>query len=218
MWLAVIDGDMQAMQRHAQDVAGIRAEDFPLFASAITGRDFVSVLNPATASPQQKRKRKSVLSPRTREEKKEMGEALQEGLLSDLVQLLGRVPRVILLILKTNDLTRSLDENLHTRRGPARGFLILARYCARTVFREQVDAIRDRPGSLLRPDNAARLLFAWLGYLRVEVKLEAFELWLGVKRVLGLGSAVVGLGAAGAGAGGGGGGSGAALRQSIAGA
>ena len=36
---------------------------------------------------------------------------------------------------------------------------------------------------LLRP---ARLLAAWLGYLRVEIKLGAFELWLSVKRVLGL--------------------------------
>ncbi|KAK7755974.1 hypothetical protein SLS62_001916 [Diatrype stigma] len=192
MWLAVIDGDMAAMQRHAQDVAGISAEEFPLFASAITGRDFVSVLDPATSAP----KTKSVLSPRTRAEKKEMGDALQEGLLSDLVQMLGRVPRVILLILKTNDLTRSLDESLRTRRGPARGFLILARYCARTVLREQVDAARDRPGGLLRPANAARLLAAWLAFLRVEAKLEVFELWLEIKRVLGFGTGI------GAGAGG----------------
>lgn len=213
MWLAVIDGDMRAMQRYAHEVAGISEEEFPLFASAITGRDFVSVLNPASKANQSK----SLLTPRTSKEKKEMGDALQEGLLSDLVQMLGRVPRVILLILKTNDLTRSLDENLHTRRGPARGFLILARYCARTVFREQVDAIRERPGggSLLRPDNAARLLVAWFGYLRVEVKLEAFELWLALKRVFGIGGAGVEFGAGG---GGGGVGRGAVLRQGVKGA
>ncbi|KAI5861134.1 ABC1-domain-containing protein [Durotheca rogersii] len=173
MWLAVLDGDMAAMQRHAQAVAGITEAQFPLFASAITGREYAVV-------------RSSIVTARSEAERSSMGRSLQEGLLSDLVTMLGQVPRVVLLILKTNDLTRSLDENLRTRQGPVRSFMILARYCARTVLREQVDEIRARPGSLLRPGNALRFVAAWLGYLRVELKLEAFELWLRVKRLVGL--------------------------------
>ncbi|KAI0387017.1 ABC1-domain-containing protein [Hypomontagnella monticulosa] len=173
MWLAVIDGDMPAMKRYAHEVAGITDEQFPLFASAITGRDFTVV-------------RSSILQTRSEDEKKSMGDALQEGLLSNLVTMLGQVPRIILLILKTNDLTRSLDENLHTRQGPVRSFMILARYCARTVLREQVEEIRARPGSLLWPSNALRFMAAWMSFLRVELKLEAFELWLAVKRMVGL--------------------------------
>ncbi|KAJ3577573.1 hypothetical protein NPX13_g2998 [Xylaria arbuscula] len=172
MWLAVINGDMQGMKQYAHDVAGVTEEQFPLFASAITGRDYTVVSS-------------SILKSRSEEEKKTMGDALQEGLLSDLVTMLGQVPRIILLILKTNDLTRSLDESLHTRQGPMRTFLILARYCARTVFREQVDEIRQRPGSLLSPGNALRFIAAWMGYLRVEIKLEVFELWLSVRRMVG---------------------------------
>ncbi|KAJ1326292.1 CDK inhibitor PHO81 [Microdochium nivale] len=175
MWLAVIDNNMEDMKRYTHEVAGVTEEQFPLFASAITGRDFTVV-------------KSSILKPRSSEEKKEMGDALQEGLLSDLVQMLGQVPRIILLILKTNDLTRSLDENLQTTQGPVRTFLILARYCAWTVFREQVDELRQRPGSLLAPGNALRLLGAWIGYMRVEVKLGAFELWLTLKRISGFGS------------------------------
>jgi len=174
MWLAVIDGNMDDMKRYAHEVAGVTEEQFPLFASAITGRDFTVI-------------KSSILKPRSTEEKKEMGDALQEGLLSDLVQMLGQVPRIILLILKTNDLTRSLDENLHTKQGPVRTFLILARYCAWTVFREQVDELKQRPGSLMSPANAVRLLGAWVGYMRVEVKLSVFELWLTLKRITGLG-------------------------------
>ncbi|TRX93462.1 hypothetical protein FHL15_005737 [Xylaria flabelliformis] len=173
MWLAVIDGDMEAMKQHAHDVAGVTEEQFPLFASAITGRDYTVVSS-------------SILQSRSDEEKKTMGDALQEGLLSDLVTMLGQVPRIILLILKTNDLTRSLDESLHTRQGPMRTFLILAHYCARTVLREQVDEIRQRPGSLLSPGNAIRFVAAWMGYLRVELKLEFFELWLSIRRIVGL--------------------------------
>lgn len=172
MWLAVIDGDMEAMKQHAHDVAGITEAQFPLFASAITGRDFTVVAS-------------SITKERTEEEKKTIGDALQEGLITDLISMLGQVPRIILLILKTNDLTRSLDENLQTRQGPMRSFLILAHYCARTVLREHVEEIQQRPGSLLSPGNAVRFLAAWVGFLRVELKLEFFELWLSIRRIVG---------------------------------
>lgn len=174
MWLAVIDGDMDRMKKYAHEVAGISEDDFPLFASAITGRDF-SIVS----------KEGSILKTRTPDEEKNMSGALQEGLIVDLVQMLGRVPRIILLILKTNDLTRSLDENLHTSQGPIRTFMILARYCTRTVFHEQLEEILQK-GSVLWPPNAVRVFAAWIGFVRVELKLEAFELWLRFKRVLGL--------------------------------
>ncbi|ORY68864.1 ABC1 family-domain-containing protein [Pseudomassariella vexata] len=173
MWLAIIDGDVGRMKKYSNEVAGVTEEQFPLFASAITGRDY-SVVS------------ESILKPRSGDEKKTMGDALQEGLLTDLVHLLGQVPRIILLILKTNDLTRSLDENLQTREGPMRNFMILARYCAKTVFREQVEEIKARQGGLLWPGNAVRFLAAWVGLLRVELKLEAFQLWLTVKRLVGV--------------------------------
>lgn len=180
MWLAIIDGDMDRMKKYAHEVAGIDDKDFPLFASAITGRDYSIVSQSG-----------SILKTRTSDEQQTMSGALQEGLIVDLVRLLSRVPRIILLILKTNDLTRSLDENLQTSQGPIRSFMILARYCTRTVFYEQLEEIRRR-GSLLWPLNALRVFAAWLGYLRVEVKLEGFELLLAVKRMLGLKSVDMG--------------------------
>lgn len=173
MWLAVIDGDMDRMREYAREVAGITDKDFPLFASAITGRDY-SVIS----------KQGSILQSRSGDEEAAMSSSLQEGLIVDLVQLLSRVPRIILLILKTNDLTRSLDENLHTRQGPIRTFMILARYCTRTVFYEQLEKIRAR-GSYLWPGNAVRVVSAWASLMRVEIKLEVFELWLSLKRMLG---------------------------------
>lgn len=87
-------------------------------------------------------------------------------------------------IVKTNDLTRSLDENLQTRHGPIRNFLILARYCMRTVFNEQLEQIRQQ-GSLLHPSNMLRLLSASFGFWRVEIKLKFLELWLNAKRMVG---------------------------------
>lgn len=93
LWLAVIDADVPRMREYAHKVAGITDEQFPLFASAITGRDY-SVLT-----------KQSVVSSRTAEEKEDISGALGEGMLQQLVEMLGQVPRIILLILKTNDLS-----------------------------------------------------------------------------------------------------------------
>lgn len=227
LWLAVLDGDVPAMRTHAKAVAGISDAQFPLFASAITGRDY-SIIDPSSgpkpfASYPGSENRtgpppyRSLLATTPRgvdpsERDANMGKTLVgEGLLPELVAMLGSVPRVVLLILKTNDLTRALDESLHTREGPARGFLILARCCARTVWEEQVElamggppptspenkqkgtaAGDDQPDTyswqayVWPPSRARRLALAWLAYARVELRLELFEAWLGLRRLLGL--------------------------------
>ncbi|OGM44347.1 ubiquinone biosynthesis protein [Aspergillus bombycis] len=173
LWLAVIEADEAHMREYSRKVAGITDEQFPLFASAITGRDYTKLT------------KKNIATTRTTAEKESMSGALGEGMLQQLVELLGQVPRIILLILKTNDLTRSLDENLHTRQGPVRTFLILARYATRTVFEEQMDLIHET-GGLLRPFNFLRFLSAWTGFLRVELKLSVYETLLSLKSRLGL--------------------------------
>jgi len=198
LWLSVIEGDEPKMRKYAREVAGVPDELFPIFASAITGRDYTVI------------SQKKVVSSRDSvEEKSHVTSALGDGLLQQLVDLLGRVPRIILLILKTNDLSknsyllfsfdhhvkshiiansfpaRSLDENLHTRQGPVRTFLILARYATRTVFEEQMEIISEN-GSILRLNNLFRFLSAFTAYARVELKLMAYEKWLWVKSTLGI--------------------------------
>ena len=95
LWLAVLDADEQNMRKYARETANIADEDFPLFASAITGRDYRVVTSDVKKTP------------RSQEEKQAISDALGEGLLQQLVHLLGKVPRIILLILKTNDLSES---------------------------------------------------------------------------------------------------------------
>lgn len=91
LWLAVINSDEAGMRKYAYNVAGITDAQFPLFASAITGRDFQSVTS-------------SIVSERTSEEAQHMSDTVAT-LIPQLVQMLGQVPRIILLILKTNDLS-----------------------------------------------------------------------------------------------------------------
>lgn len=92
LWLAVIDADEKGMRQYAHEVAGVTDDQFPLFASAITGRDYRAVTT-------------SVVSTRSEEEKEVVSGAMGDGMLQELVQLLGQVPRIMLLILKTNDLS-----------------------------------------------------------------------------------------------------------------
>lgn len=74
LWLAVIDADEKGMRKYAAKVAGITDEQFPLFASAITGRDYITV----TAS---------VVSKRSEQEKEIMSGALGDGLLQQVTMI-----------------------------------------------------------------------------------------------------------------------------------
>ncbi|KAI4665676.1 uncharacterized protein J4E78_003139 [Alternaria triticimaculans] len=176
LWLAVLDADEAGMRKYAYQVAGIKEEHFPLFASAITGRDYTVLAKKESGTG-------GVMTSRTSEEKKVIGDALGDGLIESLIELLGQVPRVILLILKTNDLTRSLDEGLHTRQGPMRTFLILARYASRTVYEESLDNLN---GSVLWPSNFLSWLGAWTRHMRVEMQLSGYETYLKLRALLGM--------------------------------
>jgi aarF domain-containing kinase len=170
LWLAVLDGDESRMRKYAYEVASINDDQFPLFASAITGRDYRILTRKGVATTE-----------RNEREKDAINEAFGEGLLLQLVQMLGKVPRIILLILKTNDLTRSLDEGLHTSQGPARTFLILAKYASRTVWEEQKESFSQQ-GSFLWPSNFLHLFLAWSSFVRIELKLFLYERYLSIRR------------------------------------
>lgn len=68
----------------------------------------------------------------------------KEGLFLSILELLRKVPRRMLMVLKINDLTRSLDHNLHTTHGPTRPFIIAARYCALAVWDDDREKLRQR--------------------------------------------------------------------------
>lgn len=87
----------------------------------------------------------------------------------------------------TYHVARSLDENLHTRQGPMRTFLILARYAARTVFEEQLEIVSQH-GSIFWPRNLLRFLCTFADYVRVEIKLQVYETWLSMRNRFGTSS------------------------------
>ena len=71
LWLAVIEANEKDMRKYAFEVANITDEQFPLFASAITGRDY------RTAT-------RSIISTRSDQEKEIMTEAMGDGMLQQV--------------------------------------------------------------------------------------------------------------------------------------
>lgn len=130
LWLAIISKDNEAMQKYSYEVAGVSDAQYPLFASAITGRDFSSL------------QKGIVTVPKSADELKVINSAAGQNLLQQLVGLLAGLPRILLLLLKTNDLTRHLDESLHTSTGPERPFIILGKACSRVVYEEDLEHAR----------------------------------------------------------------------------
>lgn len=72
---------------------------------------------------------------------------------------------------------------MHTRQGPARTFLILARYASRTVYEEQLEKLS---GSLIWLPNLVTFLRAWSAHMRVELQLSAYEHYLKLRALLGM--------------------------------
>ena len=70
---------------------------------------------------------------------------------------------------------------MNTREGPVRNFMILARYCSKTVLQEQVEVIAQS-GNILWPPNFLRLLGAWASFMRVEIKLSLYEYYISFRR------------------------------------
>ncbi|KAL5635976.1 hypothetical protein ACGC1H_004698 [Rhizoctonia solani] len=92
----------------------------------------------------------------------------REGLVEAVFDLLRRVPRRVLMILKLNDLTRNLDHALMTTHSEARVFVIMARYCSRAVWEDA----RKRLG------YGFELVGHWVAYIAVNKGLRVVEWYM----------------------------------------
>lgn len=146
-WLALLDRDQDGMKKYAKKFANIEEDEFPLFAAAISGRSIDFALN------------YDISKRRSNEEVKQMTRGLIEGtFLADIMGILSHIPKIVLLILKTNDLTRYLDECLQNPLGPERTFLIMSQYCAKTVFDEDIEDLNNK----YEQNNKSKWSICWV--------------------------------------------------------
>ncbi|KAK7819944.1 hypothetical protein U0070_007636 [Myodes glareolus] len=117
LWQSLIWTDMERVKQYSQRL-GV-AELYPLFACMLTARSWDSV------------KRGIGQAPVSATEDSEIRNNAA-NYLSEISQLLNHVPRQMLLILKTNDLLRSIETSLGTR-SSASSFLNMSRCCIRAL-------------------------------------------------------------------------------------
>lgn len=154
-WLSLISRsspEVQKQRRHyAKLIANIDEDLYPILESAITGRSGLEGSDDKNPHGVKGRKRaSSILDSDTGtnmsvEEVEHIRKTVmeKEGLFTSILDLLRRVPRRMLMVLKLNDLTRSLDASLHTTHGPIRPFIISARYCALAAWDDDKDRLGE---------------------------------------------------------------------------
>lgn len=193
LWLALIDSPSPkvelARRKYAALVGNIDATLYPIFQAAITGRAALENAGEGGAALGSMME----MGERTREEERRLRHAVMgggdngDGLLGDILMLLRKVPRRMLMVFKVNDLTRAVDASLHTTHGPARVFLIVAYYCNLAVYQDDLLQLRTQPFSLQYFSSLFSTWWrykSWNGSIRlletvadVNARVQSARLW-----------------------------------------
>ncbi|XP_059210038.1 aarF domain-containing protein kinase 1 [Centropristis striata] len=128
LWQALIKGDMSGVERYSLRLGA--GDLYPLFACVLTARSW-NAINAGISSV-----------PVTHSEEVEIrdGAALY---LPQISTLLNRVPRQMLLLLKTNDLLRGIETTLQTRAASS-SFINMSRCCIRAIARHKKSKAQSR--------------------------------------------------------------------------
>lgn len=162
-WLSVLNQDQEAMKYYAIKFAHINENEFPLFAAALTGRSIDFVM------------KYDITKRRSEEEIRSMKDRILLGnMIADIMAILSKIPRIVLLILKTNDLTRYLDESLQNPLGPERTFLIMSQYCAELIYAEDKEKLNQEYSESKLYYNS-KIVNWFISYLKIWYKYEKIK-------------------------------------------
>ncbi|XP_012692144.1 aarF domain-containing protein kinase 1 [Clupea harengus] len=117
LWQALMKADMKGIERYSRRLGA--GDLYPLFACVLTARSWKSVSEGISQTPVT-----------TSEDVEIRTNAAQY--LPQISDLLNRVPRQMLLLLKTNDLLRGIETILQTRASSS-SFISMSRCCTRAV-------------------------------------------------------------------------------------
>ncbi|KAH9917881.1 ABC1-domain-containing protein [Epithele typhae] len=189
-WLALIASaspeTLADRRKYAMLVGNIDEELYAVFEAAITGRAALEgAFGDDDDSEGSFRRGGSIvdLSAQTEEEMEAIRNAVvqREGLLMSVFDVLRRVPRRVLMVLKLNDLTRSLDRALATTHSNIRIFLITAKYCTFAVWVDEsqrlVSEIKHKGLSAMSLGLLWDYFWVWWRYERMYRSIEFAE-WM----------------------------------------
>ncbi|XP_051941722.1 aarF domain-containing protein kinase 1 isoform X1 [Hippocampus zosterae] len=128
LWQSLIQQDMPGVERYSRKLGA--GDLYPLFACVLTARSWTAVNSgissvPVTLSEDVEIRTNAALY------------------LPQINDLLNRIPRQMLLLLKTNDLLRGIETTLHTRASSS-SFINMSRCCIRALARHKRSKIESR--------------------------------------------------------------------------
>ncbi len=163
LWMSVIAGDVKNIQKYCRELGA--GDAYRLFSSVLTHRTWSSVSDRG-------------ISTQTTLEEIQLIKERAPGYLVQVANFLAKIPRPLLLLLKTNDLLRAIERVLHepTDHRPVQSFFITARYCADAILLDVLaHSRRDFYSSIVARLNhflaVSKInLFEWL----IRIKLLIF--------------------------------------------
>ncbi|KAI8342569.1 ABC1 family-domain-containing protein [Chlamydoabsidia padenii] len=162
LWTALIQGDEDGIRTYAYRVGG--TEGYQLFASMLTGREWAKI-NDADLN-----------STRGQEELGRMAKGALDFLV-EVADILGKMPRTVLLLLKTNDLLRHVDEQLNVVPDERITYVIMGQYCSKAVWLDTRAHLVNKLRELGWQWYLMKLLVrAWWNYHSLEYALWVYQL------------------------------------------
>lgn len=155
LWLSILNVDRKGMRYHTGKL-GIKGDLYPLFACMLTGRPWESVVAGVTKT-----------TPTSAE--KDLMQSNTTLVLPSISDILEQVDRQMLLILKTNDLIRGIENTLRTNNRMT-SFWVMSKCCVRSVGLHDVQ----------NAANDWQRFITSLGQNWTLFKLNIYYLYLGV--------------------------------------
>lgn len=157
LWLALIQADMTNIKKFAGEL-GV-GDLYGILACIVSGRPWSAVVRGIT---------EHIDGKAMQSEESEI-KSYATRYMYEINQLLSSVPRELLLIFKTNDLLRSIENRLGTK-GQQMSFIIMTRYCSENVHRRLMVNCKDWKCRL-----RVRTSHRWIDF---KLRMYQFFLWL----------------------------------------
>lgn len=169
LWLAILDGDRGAIREHCGRLGVGGDHLYGLLACMVAGRSWDTLMAGVARNRYDRRE-------------KEQFQREIPNLLPEISDVLQRVNRQMLLILKTNDLVRCIEHSLRTHSRMS-AFVEMSKCCVRSVYAERLRSAETRWARLwLTAGQRWSLLkitayYLYLGIINLDLAASLDSLW-----------------------------------------
>lgn len=159
LWMSVIEGNVEKIQHYCREIGA--GDAYRLFSSVLTHRTWSSVSDRA-------------ISTQTTLEEIQLIKDRAPGYLVQVADFLAKIPRPLLLLLKTNDLLRAIERVLHepTDTRPVQSFFITARFCADAVYLDDLNRLHSRIWQRLQAQFSHFIVISKLNLFEALIRLK----------------------------------------------